>query len=1472
MSESILDVVSEYATEGSFVQLTLLSKEKISGVVKSITGSVIVIGQENGNIRIIKSENLFDFEIVTDRNLDSQKGFHKESKEVEKEGTEAAEVRTQNNEVKVENESKENEKGREDVITETVFRRDFHLQEITPDFKIENLSIEERQELNRIKSKYEYALKIQELNRIRQLIPEVEEIAANIGHHKVYLIAGLLSRMMKEVGKAEKYFQLSLSLQNKQAGIMLAILSSETDDWPSATSYLLYSLLSEKGNDVPIEDVLLSLGSCLYRSENKEVKGLGQIQSELKTEYESKIFYSLVSLALSAKFPEASQKALDGKILEASKLAADSPIFYPIPAFKAEHKVEQTIRKKELSSKSDIIYGHISAYYSDKFYGFIVSISNITYYFHHRDIENVNLKNILYKGTTGQKIEFLSIPRATGHKYSQAIQINTTEPPSSVDDKSNLRGRSVGPLPYKDSTYSFAKIAEGQKEFDNAKKLYKQVIDSNGEYSNSAIKDLASLLNRQDHPKEAIDILNKYKKRFADLEPLNKMKVLFFIKAGEYTEASSLLKLIIRKSVEKQDKLNWLRQLAYCQMMDGNVDEALKLVNDAKRKYPKDQLLRDLIEKMENIKLTGNNGEIEELQSLAGISSGLSSFSRHLIKNCGFAGADERAKARGFFSQRDFREIGNLFDRIDGRRPKEKANLLITTAAMTDKSPEAAGRRNTIELLGRAFAFMGEAATYEGVNKDTIRFYLTEAMNLMPKVDLRFPLAFFLSTYLPARPAPGELLSKRVYNIEKLLQKFEKEKEVSKAFLRDVSYYDIHVSVAIDLLLVISKKNNLTLLDAIIPNRSKSMLYVKKLIQDEQRLIQTLIKQKFRTKSIFEETAKNLIASANDTLFELDRQRVIDLANISFDCGRYLEENDYVEKESKFNRLKTAFDEFIEDVYQNPTKLTFEHLNSLAEKMKRSIMTNFEKYQSNTKPQLELSNILSDDYYIPDKNGMITLHLGLISKPGGAPVEGVEILVREEEGLKPGEPTYSPEILKGGQNREFILQIQPSSDQISQQAFSIRCYIFYKNRSGEIQNSADFSFPIRLGTYADFRPIGNPYQNYSGGKSVEDPNMFKGREDVIKRMIQVVGEGPVGQCFVLYGQKRSGKTSILNQLKLRLPEKNCIPISLSLGELDIDYGAKKTNFIALCIEKLCDFLEDNFDYSPEDFPSDVEIKSEPNSAFRKSLRKTAQIIKNFRNRNPRIVFLIDEFTYVYEYIVEGSVSPDFMRNWKALLQTQLFSAVVVGQDSMPLFKQAYPNEFGVTHDERISYLSRRETARLSSDPILLESLPRYRGRAQERLFELTAGSPFYTHIVCDRLVNFLNFRHAPFITEADIDSVLFGWRGGDDEFSGLIVGSESLPLERFDPLITAAGESVAQNTRETYLGILVSIAKSSGKKALLSDLPQVDNFSAILKDMNEREIISVDAAKRYSIRVGLFAEWLSINKIFSGLEGGMRDD
>ena len=188
---------------------------------------------------------------------------------------------------------------------------------------------------------------------------------------------------------------------------------------------------------------------------------------------------------------------------------------------------------------------------------------------------------------------------------------------------------------------------------------------------------------------------------------------------------------------------------------------------------------------------------------------------------------------------------------------------------------------------------------------------------------------------------------------------------------------------------------------------------------------------------------------------------------------------------------------------------------------------------------------------------------------------------------------------------------------------------------------------------------------------------------------------------------------------------------------------------------------------------------------------------------------------------------------------------------MPRFKEAYPNEFGVTHDERISYLSAEEARALAEEPIMISGGSRYKGASLDRLIGLTAGSPFYLQIFCDRLVQYLNRNRLAFITESVIGDVL----------AQLTTGPSALPLDKFDPLITAAGESVALVPKEEYLALLTRVAL----KPVITSREVGQEDALLVRDLFAREVLEQDANGRLRIRVGLFAEWLRANSVGNAL-------
>jgi len=211
-----------------------------------------------------------------------------------------------------------------------------------------------------------------------------------------------------------------------------------------------------------------------------------------------------------------------------------------------------------------------------------------------------------------------------------------------------------------------------------------------------------------------------------------------------------------------------------------------------------------------------------------------------------------------------------------------------------------------------------------------------------------------------------------------------------------------------------------------------------------------------------------------------------------------------------------------------------------------------------------------------------------------------------------------------------------------------------------------------------------------------------------------------------------------------------------------------------------------------------------------------------------------------------------MRNWKALLQENYFSAVLVGQDVMPKFKQRFPNEFGTTQDERVSYLKRDDAIKLIDEPIRVggrQGDSRFRERAIERILDLTAGSPFYVQILCNRLVEYMNRKRARLVTEADVEQV-------KDE---LVKGANALGLDKFDNLLNSGDTSKDAISDSDALKVLTAITLSSltgpcnrNNITCETTIPIDD----ILDDLVKRDVVERERGQYYSIRVGLFKEWL----------------
>jgi len=211
-----------------------------------------------------------------------------------------------------------------------------------------------------------------------------------------------------------------------------------------------------------------------------------------------------------------------------------------------------------------------------------------------------------------------------------------------------------------------------------------------------------------------------------------------------------------------------------------------------------------------------------------------------------------------------------------------------------------------------------------------------------------------------------------------------------------------------------------------------------------------------------------------------------------------------------------------------------------------------------------------------------------------------------------------------------------------------------------------------------------------------------------------------------------------------------------------------------------------------------------------------------------------------------------MKTWKAFIEKGYYATVLVGQDVMPKFKKQFANEFGVTEDKRLTYLSENDARRLILEPIWdhKNNESRYIGDAVDTIIDYTSSNPYYIQIFCTRLVDYMNKNKFVKVTKANIDEVA----------NTFIEGGSSLTPDKFDNLLTAGDADVEAIPPQDTYNILRQIANGSKNIGLCPreniKIGDIDYEDRILKDLVDREVITIPQEGYYKIQVRLFKEWL----------------
>lgn len=583
-----------------------------------------------------------------------------------------------------------------------------------------------------------------------------------------------------------------------------------------------------------------------------------------------------------------------------------------------------------------------------------------------------------------------------------------------------------------------------------------------------------------------------------------------------------------------------------------------------------------------------------------------------------------------------------------------------------------------------------------------------------------------------------------------------------------------------------------------------------------------------------------------------------EINNLSIDFDRYINVITFNEKKSLFNKISSKLDDTVKAIKDNPTYISYEIFLPLLNKIKIFIQESFEDVLLGSEPEVNIE-LLTDNVLVLDN--IAKVQFSLSSDVMSAPIFDVSVQIENTSSLfSDNEIGYEKNTLNGGEKIIFKKEIRLTEDVIEDKKviLNITCNYSFNDR---LMSTPPKKYVLKLYSQNEFVRISNPY---IAGPVIVEPKMFFGREDFISSIADSI-DNAVGKQIVIYGQKRSGKSSVLEFLKRRLEKnKKLFCVEFSLGEIisnltELSFYHKILNTVAFKLEEL-EF--EGLDVPILSVPNIVEFEKEdpinPLNTFMKYIIKLKHSFRQVEEwKDKQLVVLIDEFTYIYSLIKKGIIKESFMNQWKAVTQNSdsCFSSVLIGQDVISSFKQELyaRNAFGIIQDIRLTYLDEKSARELVEIPILdNEGKSRFVGDSVSKLIEFTSRNPYYIQMFCGQLVDYMNLNKIINVTESDIEYIA----------ESFINGENSLTIEKFDNLIApGAAEDVSEFDEKDVLSVLHSVAENTryetycNRNSIRIDLD--DNLiDSILKSLVDRDVLEIYKNDSYRIQVNLFQKWL----------------
>lgn len=1393
-----------------------------------------------------------------------------------------------------------------------------------------------RREWDRARNQYNYAIKVNELSRLNSVVTQVLEPLARQypSSAGTRSLLGHVLIKMNQCPNAIEHLAVAATISD-DTNHWLALAAAAKED-PSIECYALRKYFSTQSPESATEAWYryLSVANPIDLSGLTEIIETWIATSGTKPNLPVLLSESLIYLFLMYQSIDLATKVASHVAQRTGKLPPEwrpelERLSQPSEDLvKVERRFSQSTPAQSRSippriahQNESISRGHIALFGTQRF-GFIESDEGQTYYFRVDFVIDDDLASALLDGSwrSVPEVEF-DIQISQGHNYNRAINIARIQDSESLIQKARdlmrigkrsqaivfvRRALSANPesetgkqlelelneeiqkatsqseaeipLPKGKGPYARAKRAQLiDRNLELAKKLLIEAIRER-DRPNSAIMDLASLLQQQGTPEEAIALLQKHSVRLNrhSKRSYDNMLATLYQHAGRHDDELKVLTRL-RNAVRSAQKEGVMKRMAQLYIVSGRYDDAEQVLEEILASSPNDESAAHWLASLDDARGADSDEAAKEILDEIGniVQEGvrLSSLARAAIDGCTFKGVDPKKVQSGTAGRKEISHVADLAKRLGTKRPRDRAAYYLSAAALLERDIGDAGSGPIYDYLQRYFSSIAHASLIDRKPVDVVRSYYIESLGLVTNDKRHYEetwqsLLRYVLTYSTGQlnEFESKLTGNRENRIDVLRATIEQiEPQTGRTLLDGLIALGSQSGFARNCFGEVIKSSK-PLMDAF-ANIFKSTDHASADPTEAWRNVcrahdrtrrrrlsvcRALLKYQATAADIESFGAQIRLVIKELSSLDVDRRRLSAISDIVESALAFCRGADFEEKERNYWLVTTQVDAFKNEVTEGPTQYSHEGLLPLAEHLKLVIEEEYAQMVRDSGADLSLQ-LLIDGYQL-GSGGKLRLQIQVSNQRGCSPASAVRIC------LGPGDSEYFSadfwecevaSTLRGGDTEVTQMVVYPKLAAIIDEAFLVDATAVYRNRLGEDKRTEPSAWTVRLYPDRDFRVLSNPYAPFAEGGPVDDPTMFVGREDVLRRLESSLLSEFGSKSIVMYGQKRAGKSSLLEHLRRRLASQpTVIPVCFSLQ--DVAPRLSDTALFHRILQGIHEALEDlrmEGRAVPTFSPPDVDsLNPHATLRFHDALSALSRSMKQSGDRF-KIVLLVDEFTDIFKEIQKKRIPGEFMKAWKSVIEKKYFASVLVGQDIMPIFKEAFPNEFGVTEDERLTYLDEGSAEALVQDHI---GSDRFVGRAITRILDLTACSPYYTMMFCSRLVDYMNETRSMKVTEADIRLV-------EEE---MLRGVRRLTRDKFDNLLSAGDDALDSGIEpEESYRVCSAIARHSEgdgwcSRTLIRDFDS-GTLDRLLADLETRTVVD-RKGDAYRLRVGLFRDWLRV--------------